>query len=61
MNPKTHPIRMTATDVRRSIQRLEGFEQMFPSDMNVVNGSIAILLNMFKEIHRVIPAEFKDA
>lgn len=60
MNLKSHPIKQTAMEVRRSIQRLETFKEAFPYDQHVEAGVVENMLSALKLVWHNVPSEMKD-
>jgi hypothetical protein len=54
---KEHPLRYTATQVRRSIERLETYREMNPVDANN-NGTLTII-NELKMVYSLFSEEFR--
>lgn len=61
MLPTMHPLAKTATDLRRSINRLVVFKDQNPTDEEVQNGNIEKIIEDLKETRRHIPKDFWDA
>ena len=61
MLPTMHPLAKTATDLRRSINRLIVFKDQNPTDEEVQNGNIEKIVEDLKEVRRHIPKDFWDA
>jgi hypothetical protein len=60
MNAKTHPIPKTSVDLRRSIARLETFQEASPFDPYVQNGLASQLAEKLKEVRALIPKDLRD-
>lgn len=61
MQSKLHPLTKTAQDLRRTITRLEAYEQSFPNDPDVASGAVSKMIEDLKEVRRQIPKTFVDA
>jgi hypothetical protein len=60
MLPTLHPLAKTATDLRRSINRLLVFKDQNQNDPEVTNGNIDKIIEDLKETRRHIPRDFWD-
>lgn len=57
--PTVNPVEKTATEIRRSIGRLEVFRSSNPGDKIVVDGIVSELLRDLKAAYDHIPDEHK--
>lgn len=55
-----HPLAKTATDLRRSINRLVVFQTQNPDDDEVKNGNVEKIIEDLKEVRRHVPKDFWD-
>lgn len=60
MIPVQHPLSKTATELRRSINRLHVFKEQNPNEPVVQSGRIDSIIKELKEARAYIPAEYKD-
>lgn len=58
--PITHPLVKTATDIRRSVNRLLVFAEQNPTDELVVDGVVMEIVMKLKEARRLIPKDMWD-
>lgn len=57
MIPKEHPLRKTATEIRRSKQRLETYQSLNPQEAAIKG--IKLIVDQLSEVYRLIPKEFR--
>jgi DNA-directed RNA polymerase subunit L len=57
MIPKEHPLRKTATEIRRSKMRLEAYQQLNPQEA-AIKGVMPIVDQLAK-VYALIPKEFR--
>lgn len=60
MLPVIHPLAKTATDLRRSINRLLVYKEQNPDDAEVKSGVLDKMVDELKEVRRHIPRDFWD-
>lgn len=60
MLPTLHPLAKTATDLRRSINRLVVFKDQNEHDEEVKNGNIEKIIEDLREVRRHVPKQFWD-
>lgn len=54
---KEHPLRYTATEIRRSIQRLETYAEINPNE--AASHKTETIIDLLKNVYRQFPKEYQ--
>jgi hypothetical protein len=57
MIPKEHPLKKTATEIRRSKQRLENYQQLNPQEAAIKG--VKPIVDQLSHVYALIPKEFR--